>query len=225
MTGSLRSQTRAVVPARPGWAHERRIARDGFRSVAGLDEVGRGSLAGPVVVAAVILRPGVSIEGVNDSKLLSPRRRDLMVRQILLSSVAWGLGAADSAEIDEINILNATRLAMTRAVGALPERPDHLLIDAVTLPGMAIAQTSLIKGDRISVTIAAASVVAKVMRDRLMEYYDRMYPGFGFAANKGYGTREHLEAVTRQGACPIHRLTFRGVGQTLWDEFGEHLGH
>ncbi|HZI93990.1 MAG TPA: ribonuclease HII [Patescibacteria group bacterium] len=213
------------MPSRPGWAHERRIERDGFRHVAGLDEVGRGSLAGPVVVAAVILRPGARLEGVNDSKLLSPGRREVMARLILRSAAAWGLGAADAGEIDELNILNATRLAMTRAVAALPGRPDHLLIDAVTLPGVGIAQTSLIKGDRISVTIAAASVVAKVMRDRLMGYYDRKYPGFGFAANKGYGTRQHLEAVTRQGACPIHRLTFRGVGQGSSIGLGERLGH
>jgi ribonuclease HII len=150
---------------------------------------------------------------VNDSKLVPAGRREELMREILRHAEAWGIGAADAGEIDRVNILNATRLAMRRAVEALPIEPDHLLVDAVRLPEVRIAQTPLIRGDRISISIAAASIAAKVVRDRVMEFYDRIYPGFGFAAHKGYGTAEHLRAVVERGACPIHRLTFRGVWQ------------
>ena len=194
------------LPARPGWSHERQSAAAGFTCVAGIDEVGRGSLAGPVVAAAVILRPNSRLPGVNDSKLLTAARREELLRQILRSALAWGFGAAGAREIDDVNILNATRLAMRRAVEALHVRPDHLLIDAVTLSDVPVAQTAIIKGDRISVSIAAASIVAKVVRDRVMDYFDRIYPGFGFASHKGYGTSEHMRAVAERGPCPIHRL-------------------
>ena len=180
--------------------------------MAGLDEAGRGCLAGPVVAAAVILRPGARPAGVNDSKLLTASRRDTVLRHLLRCAEAWGIGIADAAEIDTINILNATRRAMQRAVEALPVRPDHLLIDALQLPAVALPQTPLIHGDRRSVSIASASVLAKVVRDRLMDAYDRLYPGFGFATHKGYGTPGHLAALSRQGACAIHRLTFQRVG-------------
>lgn len=213
------------LPARPGWSHEREIASAGFTCVAGIDEVGRGSLAGPVVAAAVILRPGTRLSGVNDSKLLTPEQREALLRPILRSARAWGFGAAGADEIDGINILNATRLAMRRAVEALHVQPDHLLIDAVTLSGFPYSQTAIIKGDRISVSIAAASVLAKVVRDRAMVYFDRMYPGFGFASHKGYATSEHLRAVALKGPCPIHRLTFRGVLEEPARETGEFLGH
>jgi ribonuclease HII len=176
-----------------------------------MDEVGRGCLAGPVIAAAVILKEGSRLPGVNDSKLVPAGRREQLMREILRSAAAWAIGAADASEIDRVNILNATRLAMKRAVEALPIEPDHLLIDAVRLPDVPIAQTPLIRGDRISMSIAAASIAAKVVRDRVMEFYDRIYPGFGFASHKGYGTAEHLRAVGERGACPIHRLTFRGV--------------
>src|SRR5262249_26337097 len=162
-------------PKRPGWVHERRILLEGFHRVAGLDEVGRGCLAGPVVVAAVGFTPGGRIQGGNDSKLLTSDRRDPGLREILRPPSAWSNGAADADEIDRVNILNATRRAMERAVTGLILAPDHLLIDAVRLPAVAIPQTPLTKGDRISVSIAAASVVAKVVRDRVMEYYDRLY--------------------------------------------------
>jgi ribonuclease HII len=191
----------------------------GFGLVAGIDEVGRGCLAGPVVAAAVILRGRRGLEGVNDSKLLTPARREELMRRILRHAAAWSLGSADAGEIDAINILNATRLAMERAVAGLPARPDHLLIDAVMLRELPMPQTSIIKGDRISMSIAAASIVAKVSRDRLMEYYDRLYPGFGFASHKGYGTPEHLRAVSERGPCPLHRVTFSGVPP------GASLGH
>lgn len=200
-----------VRSSQPGWRYERRVRSEGFARVAGLDEVGRGCLAGPVVVAAVILAPGRKLEGLNDSKLLTASQRETLFRAILRTAVGWGIGAADAEEIDHINILNATRQAMGRAVEALPDQPDHLLIDALRLPGLPIAQTSVVHGDRLSVSIAAASVVAKVVRDRLMERYDRLYPGFGFADHKGYGTAEHLAAVERQGPCPLHRRSFRGV--------------
>jgi len=179
--------------------------------VAGLDEAGRGSLAGPVVAAAVVLGRRFRADGINDSKLLTPRQRDALLRVILRGAEAWSIGSADAKEIDRNNILVATRMAMARALEALRIRPDHLLIDAVRLPAEGIGQTPLIKGDRISVSIAAASIVAKVIRDRIMEHYDRLYPGFGFGSNRGYGTPLHLRAVARKGACPVHRLTFRGV--------------
>ncbi len=198
-------------PASPGWRYEKVIQESGCGHVAGIDEVGRGCLAGPVVAAAVILAPGRRLSGLNDSKLLTELQREDLFRRILRTALAWGIGAADAEEIDHINILNATRAAMLRAVESLPVRPDHLLIDAVRLPSLTIEQTCLVHGDRLSVSIAAASVVAKVVRDRVMERYDRMFPGFGFAAHKGYGTAEHLQAVDRQGPCPLHRRTFRGV--------------
>ena len=172
-----------------------------------------------MVAAAVILRTRRGLEGVNDSKLLTPARREELLPRILRQAAAWSLGAADAWEIDAINILNATRLAMRRAVAGLPTAPDHLLIDAVTLRELPMPQTSIIRGDRISLSIAAASIVAKVSRDRLMEYYDRLYPGFGFASHKGYGTPEHLRAVKERGPCPLHRATFKGVPS------GAGLGH
>jgi ribonuclease HII len=198
-------------PDRPSWSNERRLARQGCGAVAGIDEVGRGSLAGPVVAAAVVLKAGARLPGVNDSKLLSAQRREVLMREILRNARDWGIGAADAQEIDTINILNATRRAMGRAVEALRVRPDHLLIDAVELDEVPIAQSSMIRGDRLCISIAAASIVAKVVRDRVMGFYERLFPGFGFAAHKGYGTREHLLAVQLLGASPIHRRTFRGV--------------
>lgn len=195
----------------PSWAHERRVARLGYRCVAGLDEVGRGCLAGPVIVGAIVLRAGRGPAGINDSKLLTASRREALMRDILRSAEAWSIGTADAEEIDRINILNATRVAMGRAVEQLPVRPDHLLLDAVRLPDVPISQTPLIRGDRLSISIAAASIVAKVVRDRVMRYYDRMFPGFGFAAHKGYATAEHLKAVALRGPSPIHRRTFHGV--------------
>lgn len=201
------------LPSRPGWSHERRIARAGYGRIAGLDEVGRGCLAGPVVAAAVIMRPGRRLTGLNDSKLLSAAQREGLVREILRGAEAWSLGCTAAEEVDRVNVLNATCEAMRRAIEALPVRPDHLLIDALRLPAVPIPQTSLVKGDRISVSIAAASVLAKVMRDRVMSWYDRMYPGFEFADHKGYGTSRHVSLVAQLGVSPIHRRTFRGVWQ------------
>ena len=133
------------------------------------------------------------------------------IAAILRTAAAWSIGASDAPEIDRINILNATKKAMTRAIETLDIRPDHLLVDALTLPGVEIPQTAITHGDRVCMSIAAASIVAKVVRDRLMDHYDRIYPGFGFAEHKGYGTREHLQAVAQRGTCAIHRTSFKGV--------------
>jgi len=197
--------------SRPDWTRELRLARSGCGRVAGLDEVGRGSLAGPVVAAAVVLGRRVRLPGLNDSKLLTAEERETVLRLILRKAVAWSIGSADAEEIDRVNILNATRLAMSRAVDGLPERPDHLLLDAIRLPGLAIPQTDIIGGDRLSVSIAAASIVAKVARDRLMGHFHHLYPEWGFATHKGYGTTVHLSAIATHGPSLLHRRTFRGV--------------
>lgn len=185
-----------------------------------MDEVGRGCLAGPVVVTALILEPGSAVKGINDSKLLAASARERIMRMILRRAVAWGIGTSDANEIDRINILKATQLAMKRAVEALTVTPDHLLIDALTIPDIPIDQTPLIRGDRRSVSIAAASIVAKVVRDKVMESFDRRYPGYGFASHRGYGTAEHLEALRTLGPSPIHRRTFRGVWYERMLPFG-----
>ncbi|MCL2057483.1 MAG: ribonuclease HII [Oscillospiraceae bacterium] len=189
-------------------AYERAAAGQGYRLVAGIDEVGRGPLAGPVVSAAVILPERYYLEGLNDSKKLTARARDRLCLRIAQDAVAWGVGLCDSREIDEINILNATILSMERAVGAMGTQPDFLLIDAVSLKNMRMPQKSIIKGDALSISIAAASVIAKVTRDRMMAIYDSRYPGYNFVKHKGYGTREHMNKINELGMCPIHRATF-----------------
>ena len=202
------------MPQAPTWRYEQRAAGEGFVRVAGLDEVGRGCLAGPVVAAAVILDPLRPVEGVRDSKLLGAARRAELAERISDVAVAVGVGVADSSEVDALNILKATKVAMGRAVRALNPLPDHLLIDAVELPELGLPQLSLVRGDRLCMSIAAASIVAKVVRDRVMTYYASLFPGFGFEANKGYGTAGHIEAIASIGPSPIHRRTFRGV----WDQ-------
>ena len=182
--------------------------RGAVRCIAGVDEVGRGPLAGPVVAAAVILPDDFDILGVNDSKKLSEKRREELYDEILKNAVAWNIGLRDHAAIDRINILEATKEAMEDAVTGLATRPDHILIDALTLPSVEIPQTGLIKGDSESVSIAAASIVAKVTRDRMMVKYHETYPGYAFEKNKGYGTKAHYEGLGLQGICPIHRRTF-----------------
>ncbi len=187
---------------------ERGLWSDGVKYIAGVDEVGRGPLAGPVVTAAVILPADFSLLGVDDSKKLSPKRREELFDQIKEAAVCWAIGRREPGRIDEINILEATKEAMTDAVNALSVTPQHVLIDAVKLPGLAIPQTSLIKGDARSVSIAAASILAKVTRDREMTEMDSIYPGYAFASNKGYGTKAHYEGLAKLGPCPIHRKTF-----------------
>ena len=176
--------------------------------ICGIDEVGRGPLAGPVVAGAVILPKDSRILYINDSKKLSPAKREELYDVISREALAVGIGMVQQDVIDEINILNATYEAMRRAVGKLDKRPELILVDAVHIPGLAVPQVSIVKGDEKSISIGAASIMAKVFRDRMMVEYDKMYPGYGFASNKGYGSREHLEALKKLGPCPIHRKSF-----------------
>lgn len=189
-------------------AFERKAGNMGYAVIAGIDEAGRGPLAGPVVSAAVILPGGYYPEKLNDSKKLSARVRETLFERLTREAVAWGVGLCDSREIDGINILNATILSMERAVAALRPAPDFLLVDALTLKNVAIPQEAIIKGDALSLSIAAASVLAKVIRDKMMLIYDAQYPGYGFAKHKGYGTGEHMDNIVKLGLCPIHRKSF-----------------
>ena len=179
-------------------------------AVAGIDEAGRGPLAGPVVAAAVILPKDIFLPFLNDSKKVTEKRRDVLFDQIKQEALAYGIGIASNALIDEINILQATYEAMREAISKLSKTPDILLVDAVHIPDINIKQVGIVKGDAKSVNIAAASILAKVTRDRLMLEYDKIYPEYGFAANKGYGTAKHIEALKAYGACDIHRRTFIG---------------
>ena len=179
-----------------------------YGSICGIDEAGRGPLAGPVVAGAVILPRNCDILYINDSKKLSEKKREELYEVIMEKAVAVGLGYSTPKRIDEINILQATYEAMREAVGQLCVTPDLLLNDAVTIPQLAVRQVPIIKGDAKSISIGAASIVAKVTRDRLMVEYDKVYPAYGFAANKGYGAQAHIEALKKYGPCPIHRKTF-----------------
>ena len=201
-----------LFPQRRGlYGFEREAWGQGLRRIAGVDEVGRGPLAGPVVAAAVILDPGRRIPGLRDSKLLTESQRERLAEEIWAHALAVGLGEADPATIDKINILEATRLAMRRALSRLENPPQLVLIDAVRLPALDYPQRAIVKGDRRCASIAAASIVAKVHRDRLMTEWDRRYPRYGFAEHKGYGTSTHQAALRRYGPCPLHRRSFRGV--------------
>ena len=176
--------------------------------ICGIDEVGRGPLAGPVVAGAVILPKDDMILYLNDSKKLSEKKREMLYDEIMNRAVATGIGMASPARIDEINILQATYEAMRMAIDNLKVRPDILLNDAVTIPQVDILQVPIIKGDAKSISIAAASIIAKVTRDRLMVEYDKVLPGYDFASNKGYGTKAHMDAIREFGMCPIHRRSF-----------------
>lgn len=189
---------------------EKQAKKDGYQFIAGIDEVGRGPLAGPVVAAAVILPDDCQLLGVNDSKKLSAAKREQLFTQIKAQALAIGVGIVEHTTIDEINIYQATKVAMGKALDELVVVPDYLLIDAMKLE-VPTPQESLIKGDARSISIAAASIVAKVMRDRLMADYADRYPGYGFEKNAGYGTKEHLIALQSQGICPIHRRTFAPI--------------
>ena len=186
--------------------YERKYAS--FSYICGIDEVGRGPLAGPVVAGAVILPRDCQILYLNDSKQLSEKKREELYEVIMENAVSTGLGFVSPERIDEINILQATYEAMRQAIGKLEKEPDLLLNDAVTIPGVEIRQVPIIKGDAKSVSIAAASIIAKVTRDRLMVQYDEIYPEYGFASNKGYGAAAHLEALKKYGPTPIHRRSF-----------------
>lgn len=186
---------------------ENPLYENGINYIAGIDEVGRGPLAGPVVTCAVILDKEIMIEGVNDSKKVSEKKREKLFDVILENCVSYGIGMASEKVIDDINILNATKRAMLESISNLEVYPEHILIDAVRLE-TEIPITPLISGDALSISIAAASIVAKVTRDRLMREYDTIYPEYGFAQNKGYGTAAHIEAIKKYGPCPIHRMSF-----------------
>ena len=198
--------------------HERELRLAGFRWIAGLDEVGRGSLAGPVVAAAVILPERHRIRGLRDSKVLPRARREALYEQILDRATAVGVGCMEVEVIDRINILQATKLAMREALGRLTQPPDHLVIDALSLPQVDLPQRPIIDGDAISASIAAASIVAKVTRDRICAEFDARYPAYGFARNKGYGTRRHLDALLEEGPCEWHRRSFAPVRLILAGE-------
>lgn len=186
--------------------YEREYA--GLGPICGVDEAGRGPLAGPVAAGAVILPADVRILRLNDSKKLSPKVRDELFDEIKEKAIAWNVAVVSPARIDEINILQATYEAMREAIDGLSTAPGVLLNDAVSIPGISIRQVPIIKGDAKSLSIAAASILAKVTRDRMMEEYGRVYPEYGFEKHKGYGTAAHMDAIRRLGPCPIHRRTF-----------------
>ncbi len=200
-----------LAPERDLWAR-------GFKAVAGIDEVGIGPLAGPVVAAAVILPPRAELEGVRDSKALSRKRREELDAVVREHAVGVGIGVVDAGEVDRINPYQAGLRAMERALRALPSRPDHLLIDARRLPGIETPQTDVVRGDAKIRVIAAASIVAKVHRDTLMMEVDAQYPEYGFARHVGYATALHLEALRRLGPCPAHRRSYAPVRAALGEQ-------
>lgn len=183
----------------------------GYSFVAGIDEAGRGPLAGPVVASAVILPEDITLPGVRDSKKMSERAREEAFSLIESKSIGFSLAVVSSQEIDKVNILQATRKAMKEAALTLDPQPDYLLIDGIYPVDLPICQRCIVKGDDLSLSISAASVLAKVYRDRIMCQYHILYPHYGFSSNKGYGTPGHIKAITRFGPCHIHRLTFKGV--------------
>lgn len=181
---------------------------NGYTYIGGIDEAGRGPLAGPVVAAVVVFKPGTKIEGINDSKKLSEAKRDELFDIIRDQALDYGIGIVQREEIDEYNILNATYMAMKKAINCLKKAPDYLLVDAAHVPDVSIDQKSIIKGDSKSISIAAASILAKVTRDSIMYEYDKMYPEYGFASHKGYGTDQHYKAIREHGTTTIHRRSF-----------------
>ena len=191
-------------------AYEKELYTQGIQLIAGVDEVGRGPLAGPVVAAAVILPKGCKISGLNDSKKIPKSKHKEIYEAVLQNAIAIGIGVKDNQVIDQVNIYEATKLAMMEAIGQLEPQPQHLLIDAMRLD-LPISQTSIIKGDANSLSIAAASIVAKVTRDQMMEEFDKEYPGYDFAKNAGYGTANHLAGLDQLGVTPIHRRSFEPV--------------
>lgn len=209
------------------YALERALGHGGFDRVAGVDEAGRGACAGPLVVGAVIL-PGGSrgrIDGLTDSKLLSPRRRELMYDEIVRRAVAWSAVIIDCREIDRIGLHRCNVTGMRRAVAALPTRPDYVLSDGFRVPGLEVPALAVPKGDRAAACIAAASVIAKVTRDRIMVELHTRYPAYGFNVHKGYGTPEHTDVLTEHGPCPEHRFSFVNVSRiAVGGRFGRAFG-
>ncbi|APB31171.1 ribonuclease HII [Vagococcus teuberi] len=191
-------------------SYEKRARNNGYQTIVGIDEVGRGPLAGPVVAAAVVLPTDFDGVGINDSKQLSLKKREEFFDKIMADALSVGIGIIDEETIDRVNIYEATKLAMVAAINQLDVSPDYLLIDAMTLP-VDIAQESIIKGDANSISIASASIIAKVTRDRMMVEYDKEFPGYGFANNAGYGTKEHLDQLKTNGITRIHRKSFEPI--------------
>jgi len=188
---------------------ETNLYKTGLQYIAGIDEAGRGPLAGPVVVGIAIMKPDSFIEGVNDSKKISEKKREKLYEQITEEAIDWAVGIVDQNEIDEINILNATKKALHMAISNLKVRPDRILVDALEhIDTCGVPYTSIIKGDAKVYSISAASIIAKVTRDRMMQEYDEIYPEYGFSGHKGYGTAKHIQAIKEYGPCPIHRKTF-----------------
>lgn len=188
---------------------ENKLYSENLKYIAGIDEAGRGPLAGPVVVGIAIMKPDSFIEGVNDSKKISEKKREKLYEQITNEAVDWSVGIVDQNEIDEINILNATKKALHMAITNLKIKPDRILVDALEhIDTCGIPYTSIIKGDAKVYSISAASIIAKVTRDRIMKEYDEIYPEYGFAGHKGYGTAKHIQAIKTYGPCPLHRKTF-----------------
>ena len=187
--------------------YERQLISEGYRLIAGVDEVGRGPLAGPVVCACVIMPQDEIIEGVDDSKKLSKKKREVLYDKIIEKAISYSICRVEPSEIDQINILNATKKCMVECIKTLSVKPDIVLVDAVKLD-VDVKTLPIIKGDYLSYTIGSASILAKVYRDRLMEEYAKTYQGYGFEKNSGYGTKQHIEKIKEIGPCPIHRKTF-----------------
>ncbi len=199
----------------PDLRYERKLWRSGVEAVAGVDEAGVGPMAGPVVAAAVMFPAEVFISGVNDSKKLSEDQRERLFTPVTEQALSFGVGVADPEEIDRLNIYWATMLAIRRAVGAMEQQPEHVLVDGRNVPELALPQTRIVGGDRKSFCIAAASIIAKVTRDRMMAEFDEVFPEYGFASHKGYCTSEHLKRLEKFGPCSIHRKSFAPVAATL----------
>lgn len=188
---------------------ETNLYKTGIKYIAGIDEAGRGPLAGPVVVGIAIMKPESFIEGINDSKKISEKKREMLYDTITEEAVDWAVGIIDQNEIDKINILNATKKALHMAIDNLKVKPDRILVDALEhIDTCGIPYTSIIKGDAKIYSISAASIIAKVTRDRIMQEYDEIYPQYGFTNHKGYGTAKHIQAIKQYGPCPLHRKTF-----------------
>lgn len=204
------------------WRTEWGLAREGFARIAGVDEAGLGPLAGPVVAAAVVLPQGRVIRGLADSKRLTAGERERLFEAISERAISVGVGIVDARTIDRVNVLKASHMAMAAAVADLGEPPDLLLVDGRGWPGAPVVQRAIVGGDRTCASIAAASIVAKVTRDRLMAEIDAQYPGYGFARHKGYGTKEHVARLRDLGPCPEHRLSFAPVRQALQEGLPVH---
>lgn len=188
---------------------ENKLYQSGTKLIAGIDEAGRGPLAGPVVVGLVIMKPDSLIEGINDSKKVSEKKREILYEKIIEEAIDWSVGIVDQKEIDEINILNATKKALKKAIMDLKVKPERIVVDALeNIDTCGIPYTSIIKGDAKIYSISAASIIAKVTRDRIMKEYDEVYPEYGFSGHKGYGTAKHIQAIKEFGPCALHRQSF-----------------